>query len=72
MSPHGADLSCGRRSRAGAARNPAVDRISDLFEHKQLAPGEGMGPYGCCYLPDSVLNESDFVGLEQTKKMWMI
>jgi hypothetical protein len=46
--------------------------ISDLFEHKQLAPGEGMGPYGCCYLPDSVLDESDFVGLEQTKKMRVI
>ena len=45
--------------------------ISDLFERKQLAPGGRNGPYGCCYLPDSVLDESDFVGLEQTKKMWM-
>lgn len=27
---------------------------------------------GCCYFPDSVLDKSNFVGLEQTKKMWMI
>jgi hypothetical protein len=43
--------------------------ISDLFEHKQPCSGE---KWACCYLADSVVDESNFVGLEQTKKMRMI
>jgi hypothetical protein len=61
-----------RCAAATGSANPSRKRKLGRPLRTQASFARGGGICGCYYFPDSVLDQSNFVGLEQTKKMWMI